>query len=77
MRRRLEYCEDKIDLDTDWGFAYRIYNKPQVHNRYSHAYAHGMHLRAPELFSTVGFGSKGEETPPKPTTTQMTMTTNQ
>ena len=25
--RKLEYCEDKIDLGIDWGFAYRIYNK--------------------------------------------------
>ena len=38
-------------------------------NRCSSACAHGTHLRASELLSTVGFCSKGGETPPKPRTT--------
>ena len=30
--RKLGYCEDRIDLGTDWGFAYRIYNIYKVLN---------------------------------------------
>ena len=31
MCRKLEYCEDKVDLGTDWGFAYQIYNRDSLH----------------------------------------------